>query len=105
MKNIFDYVKILGYPVKDRVTGFEGTVTSVGFDLYGCVQCVVNPRVKEDGKEVEARWLDHKRLEVIGDAPVMEIPEFLVPPATGPLSVHKEDGPEKLPSMERNPLR
>ncbi len=104
MKTIFDFVKILGYPVRDLVTGFEGTVTSVGFDLYGCVQCVVNPPVK-DGKVGEVMWYDFKRLVITGDKPVMDVPDFLKPSDGLKLVSHQEDGPERLPSIERNPLR
>jgi len=34
---------MLGYNGTDKVTGMEGVVTSVGFDLYGCVQGGVGP--------------------------------------------------------------
>ena len=37
------HFKVLGYRVKDKVTGYTGVATSVCFDLYGCVQVTVNP--------------------------------------------------------------
>lgn len=42
MENIRKHLEMLGYAVRDRVTGLEGIVTSIGFDLYGCIQAVVN---------------------------------------------------------------
>ena len=67
-------LKLLGFPVRDRVTGFEGIVSSVGFDLYGCVMAIVTPLVDKDKKQGEHHWFDTKRLEVTGDKPVMEVP-------------------------------
>lgn len=58
-----DYVDLLGYRVRDKVTGFEGVVTSIGFDLYGCVQAVVTPPAK-DGKQEDSRWYDTHRLSI-----------------------------------------
>ena len=39
MQNHFE---LLGYKVKDSVTGFTGVVTSISFELYGCVQALVH---------------------------------------------------------------
>ena len=41
--NIKSHLSILGKPVKDKVTGMKGIVSSVSFDLYGCIQVIVNP--------------------------------------------------------------
>jgi hypothetical protein len=69
-------LKLLGKLVRDKVTGFEGIVSSVGFDLYGCVQAVVTPAMKEPGKLEDSRWFDTKRLSVLNETPVMPIPTF-----------------------------
>jgi len=37
------HLDLLGHKVTDRVSGFTGVVTSIGFDLYGCIQAVVTP--------------------------------------------------------------
>ncbi len=86
-------MRLLGFRVKDRITGLQGVVTSVSFDLYGCVQALIAPGEK-DGKLMESWWLDEKRLEKIGDAPVMELPSFETIP-----------GPEKLPQFKAQPSR
>jgi hypothetical protein len=74
-----EHMKLLGLTVKDCVTGFSGVVTTVGFDLYGCVQAVVTP-VAQDSKLEESRWFDTNRLEVTNETPVMEVPDFQTVP-------------------------
>jgi hypothetical protein len=75
--SISGYVdNLLGYPVVDKVTGFTGIVTSVSFDLYGCVQVIVSPPIDKDGKRPEAHWFDEKRLRVTSEERVMPMPCF-----------------------------
>ena len=50
MVNLTKHLNLLGMRVEDRVTGFKGVVATVGFDLYGCIQAVVNPGTDADGK-------------------------------------------------------
>lgn len=71
-----EHLKLLGFKVKDVVTGFTGVISSISFDLYGCVQAIVNPGLDKDGKPGDMHWFDLKRLEPIGDKPVMEQPTF-----------------------------
>ena len=74
-----EYLDILGYKVRDRVTGFVGVATSVCFDLYGCVQVVVRAEVK-DGKIEEGSWFDHKRLEICARPLQLGVTEAQVKP-------------------------
>lgn len=76
MIDITKHMEFLGMRVEDRVTGFKGVVTSVSFDLYGCIQAIVNPGVDESGKPLELAWFDIGRLRVTDPTPVMEMPEF-----------------------------
>ena len=62
--------------VEDKVTGFKGVVASISFDLYGCVQAIVNPGADKDGKLMEQGWFDVSRLAIIGEDPVMDRPNF-----------------------------
>lgn len=71
-----EYFALLGHKVRDRVTGAKGIVTSISFDLYGCVQAVINAGYDEKGKRLDAYWFDVKRLEVRSAAPVMTPPKF-----------------------------
>lgn len=74
------HLDLLGMKVEDKVTGFSGVVTSVSFDLYGCIQAIINPGSDKDGKIMESHWFDVSRLVVKGDYPVMRRPNFQVGP-------------------------
>ena len=76
MVDLKKHLDMLGMKVEDRVSGFKGTVTSVGFDLYGCIQAIVNPGVDKDGKPADSHWFDIGRLTKLSDKPVMRRPEF-----------------------------
>ncbi len=71
------HIELLGMKVIDRITGFEGIVTTVGFDLYGCIQVDVRPVGRTaDGKLMEGYWFDIGRIEVINNIPIMNPPNF-----------------------------
>lgn len=89
--NVQKHLSILGLPVKDRVTGFSGIVENVGFDLYGCIQCIVKPPINEKGEVVDGRWFDISRLEIRNKKPVMKPPNF----EYGPVAEGKHGCAEK----------
>lgn len=71
------HLDLLGLSVKDRVTEFEGVVTSISFDLYGCIQADVRPVGKTpEGKLIQGYWFDVNRLAILDESPVMDIPDF-----------------------------
>jgi len=74
--NVQKHMKLLGMKVTDKVTGFAGVVTSISFDLYGCIQAIVTPEAGKEGKQEESRWYDVQRLNVIGTRPVMDVPNY-----------------------------
>jgi hypothetical protein len=76
MVNLKQHLDLLGLRVEDRVTGFAGVVTSISFDLYGCIQAIVNPGVGEAGAIRDSQWFDVNRLQVKDTTPVMERPAF-----------------------------
>lgn len=76
MVNLKKHLDMLGMRVKDRVTGFEGIVSSVMFDLYGCIQAIVTPVVGADGKVSDSHYFDVNRLEITSTEPVMRRPAF-----------------------------
>jgi len=76
------YFDLLGFVCRDVVTGFEGVADSLSFDLYGCIQIGLRPKLKKDSKideYPEGRWFDAKRLKKVGTKPVMEAPDFDLP--------------------------
>lgn len=81
-----EYINLLGKKVQDCVTGQKGVVTSVSYDISGCIQGWVHPGLGSDGKMLDGGWIDTKRLAVSDEAPVMDMPVF------GPMG--SEAGPE-----------
>lgn len=83
--SIEKHLNLLGKRVKDKVTGASGVVTSVSFDLFGCVQAIIDMGFQEDKKERIAHWFDVSRLAVMSDRPVMDPPYYLgnTPQAAG----------------------
>lgn len=69
------HLSLLGRTATDKVTKFRGTVTTISFDLYGCVQAIVTPPVGEKLELRDGRWFDVCRLHVYGER-CMEPPNF-----------------------------
>lgn len=92
--NVNNHLSMLGLKVRDRVSGYTGTITSVGFDLYGCIQAVVHPGIDKEGKLGDPCWFDIARLEVTDKKPVMALPNF----EFGPVS-EGQKGPSEKPSF------
>lgn len=88
---ITKHLDLLGRPAKDIVTGFKGVVSSVSFDLYGCVQCAVTPPIDKDGKMENGRWFDVTRIKVSTKARVMDVPDY----AAGYIAEGKKGAAEK----------
>lgn len=57
---------IIGTQVRDKITGFFGTVTGRVEYLTGCNQLLVTPLVRADGSIVDAQWFDEQRCEPAG---------------------------------------
>lgn len=74
--NVQKHMELLGLPCRDKVTGFQGVVSSISFDLYGCVQAVVTPGAEDGTKLGDSHWFDIARIEVTHNEPVMRVPDF-----------------------------
>lgn len=72
------HLELLGWAVRDMVTGYEGVVEHVGQDLYGCVMAVVRSRatVDKEGKQNidPGSWFDVARLERLQERVMEPIP-------------------------------
>jgi len=82
MSNISKALKYLGTKQEDLVTGFVGVVTSISFDINGCIQAALKPPMDKDGKLPDGMWFDLDRLKQVGK-PVLapfpyEIPRAVV---------------------------
>jgi len=69
-------IELLGYKVKDKVTGFKGVIDSVSFDIYGCVQVCIKPKMQKDGEVPQGYWFDVTRLEIDQKSRVVDMPNF-----------------------------
>ena len=76
MENINKHFNLLGMRVEDKVTKFSGIVTSIAFDLYGCIQALVHPGLDKDGKLLDLNWFDVGRLKIISEHPSMQRPNY-----------------------------
>ncbi len=93
---------LLGHKAKDKVTGVDGIVTTVTFDLYGCIQVLLHLGVDKELKVRDQIWLDVNRLETISlDAErVMPVPEkFVLIDDMAHLRVDHDAGPAEKPPM------
>lgn len=92
-----EHINLLGLKASDKVTGFSGVITSVSFDLYGCIQLVVSPPVGSDGKKPDGHWFDLNRLDIDHNGErVMNVPAF----ARGYVAEGRKGAAEK-PAMEQ----
>jgi len=55
----------IGDKVRDKITGFEGTVTADIKYMYGCRQFQVTPDVDENGNQRKHDWIDEPQLKLI----------------------------------------
>lgn len=70
------HLELLGHKATDKVTGVTGVITSVCFDLTGCIQAAVAPKATDDGTIPSSRWFDVPRLTIQTGEPVLEQPDF-----------------------------
>jgi len=73
---IQESIDLLGLKAKDKVSGMEGTITCVSFDLYGCVVAALSPQINKEGKVEDSKWYDIQRLDVTEER-VMAVPHFV----------------------------
>ena len=75
MVEIKKHLDKMGYKATDVITGEKGVITSVAFDLYGCIQAILTTEAK-NGKESVSKWYDIARLKITSSKPVMLQPNF-----------------------------
>lgn len=90
------HLDLLGHRAKDKITGFEGVVTSMSFDLYGCIMAALNPGLTSEGKLGESHWFDVARLDVKTTEKVLVPPDF----DYGPVAEGKH-GPAEKPAFTK----
>jgi len=71
--NVPQQLALLGRKAKDKITGLEGVIASISFDLSGCCQGLLNTGKDKDGKLRESYWFDTSRFNISPKSPVMEV--------------------------------
>jgi len=61
---------------RDKITGVEGVVTSIAFDLFGCIQIVLTLPATKEGKSGDSYLMDIARIEIVDHQRAMELPPF-----------------------------
>ena len=61
----------LGDRARDKVSGFEGIVTTQAQHLTGCDRLWLTPRIGDDGKSRDGMWVDIDMVEIV-EAGVIE---------------------------------
>lgn len=74
--NVELHLAMLGKKASDVITGYSGIISTISFDLYGCIQAVVVPPIDEKGEKKNGEWFDVTRLDITDDNPVMALPDF-----------------------------
>lgn len=55
----------LGLRAKDKITGFEGVLTSRCEFLTGCNRYCIQPTELRDGKPIDSLYFDEAQIEVV----------------------------------------
>lgn len=64
--------ELLGWKVKDKISGFTGVVDKVTWYVNGCVQAVIQPTGKSGKKVPEAESIDVQQLSKVGTKAVVK---------------------------------
>lgn len=74
------HLKLLGHRATSLISGFKGVITSISFDVNGCIQAAINPGVDKEGKIRDSLWFDVKAIFITSKKPVLRQPDFVVVP-------------------------
>lgn len=85
------HLMLLGWLVSDSVTGFQGVVEAVNFDLKGCVDVALRPPVDKENKLENSHWFHVSRVITRASSPVM----------SPPLGFADDDGDEDKGAAEK----
>lgn len=73
---IKDHLNLLGLEAIDPVTGMKGVITSISFDLSGCIQAALTPPANKEGVYQQSIWIDIQRLKITGKKAVCKVSDF-----------------------------
>lgn len=61
------FLHTLGDRARDKITGFEGVLTSRAEFLTGCNRYCVQPTELKDGKPIDGIYFDEAQIEIVGE--------------------------------------
>jgi hypothetical protein len=67
-----DYIELLGLYCTDKITNFEGYITSITFDVSGNILVQV-----DSDKELGTKTFDILRLKIFNGHKIMKSPDFI----------------------------
>ena len=70
------HLELLGKTGQDKISKMEGVISAVSFDLYGSIQAVITPKTDKDGNFQCGTWFDIRRLKILDESRVMDLPDF-----------------------------
>lgn len=70
------HIDLLGFEAVDKITGYRGVIESVSFDLYGCIQVCLKPKIDKNGEVPSGYWFDVTRLDIIKSKRIVDFPNF-----------------------------
>ena len=80
----------LGQEAEDIITGFKGIITAHIRYLSGCDQYCLSPRVDNEGKHIDGRYVDEPALKLVKKGRKISLPKTVMddpgPGEPGPLS-------------------
>jgi hypothetical protein len=66
------YLHELGKVARDKITGFQGVITSRCEFLTGCNRYCVQPQNLHEGKPLDSIYFDEAQIEIVEDAKGVE---------------------------------
>ena len=82
----------IGMVVRDKISGFEGTVVALTEWVTGCRTAGIQAAALHEGKPIELQWFDEVRLLLLADAHAGLTP--------GPVSGAANGGPHETPRRQ-----
>jgi len=72
-----DVIEMLGSEAKDKITKQNGVISSIAFDLYGCIQVLLTPLKVENNHDIKVHgWFDINRMVITKKRKIMNHPSF-----------------------------
>lgn len=72
---------MLGFTLRDTITGFTGVAIGHCTYLTGCHQTLLQPAGTDPAKRPDSEWFDDQRLKLVTDVPALVLDNGTTPGA------------------------